>query len=212
MGLFMHRLRLIIKSAIRMSGFEIRRRYDWENPSLAAVPGGMKRIQYACGYNLLPGWLNVDLHPPAGSQSAPSLRLNLIRRHPFPDDWFDLAYGEDFLEHVDQADQITFLIESYRTLAPGGTLRLSFPYLDGVLANHYLPASYEAALQAKAECYDQHAHRSFPSRTDIELLGKHIGFSSIRFYRTGESDISDLRGLEHRVEQESVHLNVELTK
>jgi hypothetical protein len=205
-----HELRTAVKALLGLAGWELRSRHDWENLPLAAVPGGLRRIHYGCGTLLFADWLNVDLHPASGA--AATLRLNLTRRHPFPDDWFEFGYTEDFLEHLEQADQIIFLVECYRTLRRGGVLRLCFPSLDQVVALHYRPLTYERALAARRECYEQHAHRSFPSRADIELLAHQIGFSRVEFPATSQSTHAALAGREHRTGQGMAHLIVELTK
>jgi predicted SAM-dependent methyltransferase len=205
-----HHLLSAVITTLRAVGLELRPRHDEENPALESVPGGLTRIHYGCGTQLFPDWLNVDLYPAGGP--ALTLRLNLTRRHPFPDGWFEFGYAEDFLEHLEQADQIIFLAECYRTLRPGGVLRLCFPGLDQVLALHYQPATYERALAARSECYEHHAHRSFPSRADMELLGRHIGFSRVEFPSTSQSSHAALAGREHRTGQSAAHLIVELTK
>jgi len=208
----LHRVRILVKSLLARAGLDVRRRHDWDNPSLESVPGGLRKIHYGCGPRLFPGWLNVDLYPPPSTASARTLRVNLVRKHPFPDDWFELGYTEDFLEHLEQGDQIVFLAESCRTLQPKGVLRLYFPGLEAVLAHHYTPCTTDRVIKARAECYDLHQHRSFPSRADIELMARHVGFSEIRFVESERSTNPSLVGLEHRTDQAHVHLAVELSK
>ena len=201
-----------VRSLLTRLDLEVRRRHDRATPPLAAVPKGMRRIHYGCGTLLFADWLNVDLKLPAETGNHAVLEVNLIRRHPFPDDSFELGFSEDFLEHVEQGDQLLFLAEAYRTLAPGGVLRLFFPSLERVLELHYQPCTYESALRARAECYDQHGHRSFPSRADIELMARRVGFAEVRFPEPGESTVPALKGLEHRTGQSGAHLAVELVK
>jgi predicted SAM-dependent methyltransferase len=208
----LHRVRTWLKSALRAVGLDVRRIRDFENRVLFSVPGGLRRIHYGCGTLAFDGWLNVDLFPPAGTDRAPTLRVNLVRKHPFPDDWFEFGYSEDLLEHLDQADQMVFLTEAFRTLRPGGTVRLYVPILDEVLVHHYSPCVYATAIEAKGSCYDLHGHRSFPSRADLELMARCIGFSKVLFSRPGESTHPALVGLEHRVEQAMVHGVIELVK
>ncbi len=65
------------------------------------------RIHYACGRNLLPGWLNVDgidESYPMGKVEREAarqiFRMDLTKEHPFPDNSFAFGYSEDFLEHL----------------------------------------------------------------------------------------------------------------
>jgi len=79
--------------------------------------------------------------------------LDLTSRQPFNDGSFKYGFCEDFLEHLTQAESITFLSECFRVLKPGGILRMSFPGLEGVLKTHYhAPTGYRSAIYAKKDC------------------------------------------------------------
>jgi predicted SAM-dependent methyltransferase len=91
-------------------------------------------IHYACGRNLIPGWLNVDGFDSTYPEGAvdPQLarqifRCDLAAPHPFPDQSFEWGHSEDFLEHLDQAESFAFLCEVYRTFRPSGVVRISAP-------------------------------------------------------------------------------------
>jgi predicted SAM-dependent methyltransferase len=174
------------------------------------------RVHYGCGGNILPGWLNVDgvtWSFAGGLRSASNITLvDLAGRHPFPDDAFQFAYGEDFIEHLTQADSLTFLTESYRTLRPGGVLRLSFPCLEGVLEKHYADNSFATAAAAKRDAFDTWGHEHFYSRESLHLVARHIGFTGFEEVEYGYSEHTALSGLETRFGQIGLNLNVELTK
>jgi predicted SAM-dependent methyltransferase len=174
------------------------------------------RVHYGCGGNILPGWLNVDgvtWSFAGGLRSANSITLvDLAGRHPFPDEAFQFAYAEDFIEHLTQADSLTFLTESYRTLRPGGVLRLSFPSLEGVLAKHYVDNSFATAVAAKQDAFDNWGHEHFYSSRSLELVARHIGFTGFEEVEYGRSEHAALTGLETRSGQIGLNLNVELTR
>jgi len=169
----------------------------------------LKKINYGCGGNLKEGWLNVDLFP----NDAPNYKLiNLLEKHPFPDNTTQFGFSEDMLEHLNQAESIFLISEIYRTLAIGGVLRLSFPGLEGVLNRHYLPASELRVRQGEFEAYAFWDHIHFYSKEELCLVARHIGFKEIEFVEYGKSKHSDLCGLDTRFTQIGLNTYVELTK
>jgi predicted SAM-dependent methyltransferase len=175
----------------------------------ADVSGGFTRINYGCGGNLLDGWLNVDLFP----SFAPNYRsVNLLDKHPFRDGTFEFAFSEDVLEHLNQAESIFFLSEIHRTLAPGGVLRLSFPGLEGVLARHYSPMSESAVRRGELEAYSFWDHIHFYSRAELDLVARHVGFTSVTFVEYGTSEHPELAGLDTRATQIGLNTYAELAK
>jgi predicted SAM-dependent methyltransferase/glycosyltransferase involved in cell wall biosynthesis len=176
------------------------------------------RIHYACGRNVLPGWLNVDGYDesfPSGEVPAEIagriFRLDLTGCHPFPDNYFRLGYSEDFIEHIDQADFISFLCECFRTFQPGGVLRLSSPGLEGILRRHLRGSDWQAANVLREEAYTRWWHKHFLSLTEVDAIAKHIGWREVRVAPYGESTVSDLQQ-DTRPQQADLNLIVELVK
>jgi len=167
------------------------------------------KINYGCGGNFKEGWLNVDLFP----NDAPNYKLiNLLEKHPFPNNTVQLGFSEDVLEHLNQAESIFFISEIYRTLAEGGVLRLSFPGLEGVLDRHYSPPSELRVRQGEFEAYAFWDHIHFYSRDELSLVAKHIGFKNIEFVEYGNSNHLELCNLDTRSSQIGLNTYVELTK
>ena len=176
------------------------------------------RIHYACGRNILEGWLNIDgadeSYPYGRVRKADARQIffmDLTEPHPFENDSFIYGYAEDFLEHLDQAESLIFLCEAYRTLKPGGVLRLSFPGLEGVLKRHLRSSDYTGASTCREEAYTSWWHKHFYCFESISLVSSHIGFSDVKEYRFGESDHPDL-AQDTRADQDDLNLIVELTK
>jgi predicted SAM-dependent methyltransferase len=177
------------------------------------LAGGYKKIHYACGFQMLEGWLNVDAELLFKTQPGYKCEtVNLVGPHPFPDNWFEYGFCEDFLEHINQSDSMIFLAEAFRTLKTGGVLRLSFPGLEGVLKRHYKGQAYETYRKGKTDAYISWDHVHFYSREELTLVCKHIGFKDIKFVKYGESTHDALKGLDHREEQKDLNIYVELTK
>lgn len=177
------------------------------------------RIHYACGRNVMPGWLNVDGFDesyPYGSvepEAAPRIfRMDLTREHPFPPESFAFGYAEDFLEHLDQSEALIFLCEAYRTFRRGGVLRLSFPGLAGVLRRHLRSSDYNGAITCRKEAYETWWHKHFFSPDELALVGGHIGFRKFKVVRYGKSSHRELRNLETRPDQVDLNLVCELTR
>lgn len=168
-----------------------------------------EKIHYGCGSKLIDGWLNVDWH----EATTPGYRrVNLLEKHPFENDSVRLGFSEDMLEHFNQAESIFFLSEVYRTLAPDGVMRLSFPGLEGVLKRHYSPPSERRVREGELEAYAYWGHVHFYGRDELRLVATHLGFTSIRFVDYGKSDHSELSNLDTRSDQIGLNTYVELTK
>jgi predicted SAM-dependent methyltransferase len=176
------------------------------------------RIHYACGRRVLDGWLNVDMFDEAYPYGPPDDELrdrifyaDLRAAHPFPDNAFQFAYTEDFLEHVDQADSLIFLSEAYRTLRPGGVLRLSTPALPGILRRHLRSADHAGGAVCREEAYTRWHHLHFYAFETLQLVAHHIGFSKVIRCEYGRSQHPVLEQ-DSRFDQADLNLVVELTK
>ncbi len=197
-------------------GYEITK---MERKDLAARQAGLnlagnnRRIHYACGFRMLEGWLNVDSELLFKAQSGYEIRnVNLVGPHPFPDNWFEYGFCEDFIEHLSQSDSMIFLAEAHRTLRKGGVLRLSFPGLEGVLMRHGSGEAYEGYEMMKTDAYTMWGHIHFYSREELLLVCTHIGFRDIRFVEYGLSDHPPLAGLDYREDQKDLNIYTEMTK
>lgn len=194
-----------IRLGLRDRGWVIHRVPKPAKAATAVTPA-QDRIQYACGYNYLPGWLNVDI---MGKGPEGYLYVNLVERHPFPDNHFRFAFCEDFIEHIEQADSLVFLEEVHRTMRPGGVFRVTFPCLEEVLKKHFTRADFDTYAAMRTLCYPGFGHLHYYSRESLAVVARHIGFD-VKFVEKDESAHPELRGLNAR--SEGVNLHSELTK
>jgi SAM-dependent methyltransferase len=128
-----------------------------------ALPPGIKAINLGCGLSVAPGWINIDNSPNARLSKHPALRWflwkmgalsddhykvnwsraieiqNLRKRLPFEDSSIDYAYTSHFLEHLSRGDAERLIKEVFRTLKPGGVIRIVVPDL-ALGARQYLDA------------------------------------------------------------------------
>jgi predicted SAM-dependent methyltransferase len=91
----------------------------------------VRKLQLGAAENVLPGWLNTDLH---GYGRDDVVYLDVRKRFPLPDASFDLVYSEHMLEHLTYSEGQHCLRESHRVLRPGGTIRIATPSLERLAA------------------------------------------------------------------------------
>lgn len=180
-------------------------------------------INYACGIKPLEGWTNADYFDGSvlwqfketgipADLVAQVVHLDLLQPHPFPDGSFQFAFCEDFIEHIDQKSSLRFLVEIYRTLAPGGVLRLSTPSFDGVLARHFKGANTAEVEVGIGDAYDPWGHVHFYSHATLRMVAEALGFVNYTECDYGTSLHPRLRGLETRSEQIGLNLYAEMTR
>ncbi len=220
-------MKTVVRAVLRRLGYEIRRlpgrsraqRLDDLRQAEACRANALKlgslgitKAHYGCGPRLFgEGWANIDLEPRADTAEV-YLPADLTLSHPFPSDFFSFAFAEDFLEHLDQPESLIFLSEAYRTLRPGGVLRLSFPGLAGVLRKHYPSSDWHAASVGQHEAYTVWGHKHFYCQESLSLVATHLGFSDIAFVEYGLSQHRELCNLDARLIQQEVNIHAELTK
>ena len=170
---------------------------------------GYTKIHYGCGGNIIADWLNIDLYE---SDAENYYSINLLNKHPFPDNSVSFGFSEDVLEHLNQAQSIFFISEIYRTLKKDGVIRLSFPGLEGILKRHYTPYSEDRIRQGEFEAYSFWDHIHFYSKEELKLVAGHIGFKRMEFFEYRKSACSELGGLDTRADQMDLNTYVELTK
>jgi predicted SAM-dependent methyltransferase len=111
---------------------------------------GLRGIHCGSGLNFHPGWLNTDqlrLEDQAGHTSLPGrlTRIDQTRYYlehdhtqplPLPDNAFDWAFSEHFIEHIHPNEAVLWLHEIRRVLRKDGLLRLSTPDLRRYVAGY----------------------------------------------------------------------------
>lgn len=183
------------------------------------MPLGHK-IHYACGRNVLDGWVNTDYfdtHSYPMGEVPPEIagkvfHVDLAQRHPFPDNSFQYAYSEDFIEHLLLKDAITFLFEVRRCLKPGGVFRISTPGFNGVFDRHYVGREFEQLATEHYQCFDRWGHLNLFNHETLRIAAHAAGFSRYQERIYGRSDYSELTGLDTRSEQVEFNIYAELTK
>jgi hypothetical protein len=117
-------------------------------------------------------------------------RLNVTRRFPFPSDSVSCFYTSHMLEHLFYDECVHCLREIFRSLVPGGLLRLSVPDLDKYIAD-YKPNEAEAfcrGIYESAQRTDKNRHHWMYNEQSMSSILKNLGFSKItrRTFKNGE--------------------------
>jgi SAM-dependent methyltransferase len=159
-----------------------------------------RKLHLGAGENVLPGWLNTDLHDYGRDDLV---YLDASRRFPLPDESFDVVFSEHMLEHLTFADGQRCLRESFRVLRPGARIRVATPSLErlvelydgGELQERYvrwavetLEPEVDAALPGVVvnNFFRSWGHRFIYDHATLQLALKRAGFVDVVEGRVGE--------------------------
>lgn len=170
------------------------------------------RLHIGCGEHALEGWLDTDLVP----RTPGAVFMDARRRFPFPDECFELVFSEHFIEHLSYRQGERMLREVFRTLVPGGRLRIATPnlrflvdlyssqktelqqrYLDWALRHSNLPDPGVHREVVVINNFFRAWQHSFIY--DFEILAallQRVGFGDVKACPVGGSDSPELRKLE----------------
>jgi cephalosporin hydroxylase/SAM-dependent methyltransferase len=103
-------------------------------------------LNLGCGNHFHRDWINLDIAP----ASAHVIEHDLAKEPlPFAEGVCSAVYHSHVLEHIPREQVDRFISECFRVLAPGGTLRIAVPDLEGI-ATQYL-AQLNAGDEVKHE-------------------------------------------------------------
>ncbi len=163
-------------------------------------------LNIGCGSVKLPGFINIDLDPGA------DLQLDIRGGLPFEDNSVRGIYSEHFIEHLTQAEILSFLRECRRTLIPGGTVRIATPDL-ATITRHYIENDWQQPwlttygyqwIRNRAEYLNvslRHwGHAWVIDEEELCRLAELSGLSAPVRRAVGQSGDPALEGLETRIE------------
>ena len=180
-----------------------------------------RKLNLGCGDNLLEGWLNSDIL----DMGKDKIFVDARETFPFRNETFRFVYSEHLLEHLNYADGSNFLKECCRVLQMDGVLRISTPdlgFLVDVYVNDtpqnqtYLSWASQFYWQSsdvfKALVVDRY-FRSWGHRCiyDFDLISdscKAAGFAHVKAEEVGNSDFSELKGIERHGDVISERWNI----
>lgn len=179
----------------------------------------IKALHIGCGTNILKGWLNTDI-----KVHGHVLYLNASGPFPLENDTLDYIFSEHMFEHLSYENGKTMLRECYRTLKPGGILRLTMPTLDFLIKlynepddelhqqyarwslQQFAPQMYEDFTSRNAKLpmalvvnnfMRFWGHQMIYNFSLFHDMLEQAGFTNIKECQTGLSEHPYLQGLEH---------------
>jgi predicted SAM-dependent methyltransferase len=175
---------------------------------------GVRKLQIGAGPNNLPGWLNTDIEPREGQAF-----LDATKPFPIPDNSLNYVYAEQVIEHLPFESGMVMLRESYRTLAPGGKLRIATPDLRQLVAlfdqddteaeRRFMTALLkmerlsvkepERPLFVMNTYFHAWGHQFLYDNQSLQSALESVGFRNVRFLRHNESDDPELRNVERHI-------------
>jgi predicted SAM-dependent methyltransferase len=96
---------------------------------LATIPGP-RRLCLGSGGAPIPGWVNIDLNPPA------DVLLDLRFGIPVPTGTIDTIYSEHLVEHLPLEAAMALFGECRRVLEPRGVMRVATPDLEQLVTDY----------------------------------------------------------------------------
>jgi predicted SAM-dependent methyltransferase len=181
----------------------------------------LRRLQIGAGSGRRPGWLNTDIEPGEGLAY-----LDVTERFPLDDGSFHYVASEHVIEHVPFEGGRNMIEESYRVLAPGGTVRIATPnllryvelfsaektdamraYIDGKLAWHKWPRHPNSATIILNLQMSSWGHQFLYDAETLRAALTRAGFASVRDHAVGESDDPNLQQIEGRPYSSIAQLN-----
>ncbi len=114
---------------------------------------------------------------------------------PFANNSIDVIFHEDFIEHIEERDQVSFLAETLRVLKPGGVHRVNTPNLVSSMRDH---ADFSKGFKGVyfGE-WDNHFHKNVLTPKNLEELALMVGYSKVLFNGRDKS-VSGLVPKEYR--------------
>jgi predicted SAM-dependent methyltransferase/glycosyltransferase involved in cell wall biosynthesis len=174
------------------------------------------KLHIGCGDQLLDGFVNIDI------TKAAQKRIDVRRGLPYRDSSVDYIFSEHFIEHLLREEAIVFLEECYRTLKPGGVLRVATPDLDDLVRSYgeddwnqsewihrfgygWIPNRC-VMLNVTLRAWE---HRHLFNAEDLKMVGHLAGFLIAKRCEVGKSSFAELSGLENRKDSVVVEFSKE---
>jgi SAM-dependent methyltransferase len=180
-------------------------------PERERQPGAVRRLNWGCGTDPRPGWINSDRKDRPGID----LSCDLLDGLPLPSESVDYAVSIHALPEVPHPQLVPALEELRRVLKPRGVLRLALPdldrgigaYLRGERDYFLIPDEHARSLGGKLGLQlTWYGYSRTLFTTDfIEELLYRAGFPEVRpcAYRTTTSPFPAIVELDNR-ERESL--------
>lgn len=154
------------------------------------------RLHFGSGVITLPDWINID------NVAYPGVDVRWDAARGVPFSGVQYVFAEHFIEHLSYPQAEQFVGDCRRALRDAGVLRLSTPNLDWVWQTSYHRGEWKSGEEALHDCFVINrafrgwGHQFVYNAAALEHLLRQAGFSEIRHYGYGQSEVPALAGLE----------------
>ena len=121
-------------------------------------------------------YISVDIDPPSESYSV---KHDLTKPIPLPDNSVERIHSEDFLEHIDQNSIVTLLGECFRILKPDAFMRIGVPDYNNPKDRVYMQQQNDPRYPL---------HVTFMNYNLLKGLIDKSPFSRYKFYQYWQED------------------------
>lgn len=170
------------------------------------------RLHIGCGPRILKGWINIDLslepykrYEKKGIQYFPKEKkgtaddfyaMNILETGlPLPNNSVDAIFHEDFMEHIDQKEQVIFLAETLRVLKTGAIHRINTPDLLKSMEIHSDFSKGKEGVYVGE--WDKWTHKNILTKNYLKEIALMVGYKDVIFNNQNKS-ISKIIPLEYR--------------
>jgi predicted SAM-dependent methyltransferase len=112
----------------------------------------LKYLNAGCGTKFHTDWVNIDIN-----SSSPHVRsFNFLNGLPYENNYFDVVYHSQVLEHFPKDKAPHFLSECFRVLKPNGVIRIVVPDLENIAREYikHLEANISSPTPETVANYD----------------------------------------------------------
>lgn len=214
-----------IKDIIGLTGYTISKKIKPINASTDIEGADFKKLakdhsnhnplklHFGCGPRILKNWVNIDLeychyqdylktytdkfYPEKIRGTKDDLYEIDVTNSPLPlpDNSVDLIFHEDFMEHINQKNQILFLSETYRILKKGSIHRISTPNLLTIMQKK---SDFKKGFKGVYIFeWNKWRHKNILTPRILKEMALMVGYSDVIF-NTRDKSISDQTPLEYR--------------
>lgn len=113
-----------------------------------------RKINIGCGYDKMPGYLNIDSDPTC----SPDLLVIDNDLYDLPRDYFDEVYAKDVLEHIPRAYTMNALFDWAALLRRGGEAYIQTSWIYGIIDTMRAAGTFEVIHNWKVCLFGNQAH------------------------------------------------------
>lgn len=171
------------------------------------------KLHFGCGPRVLKDWINIDLQfepyeeylkyygdeffskKIRGTKNDFYAIDITVKGLPLPDSSVNVIFHEDFIEHIDQRQQVIFLAETLRVLKKGGVHRINTPNLLSTMRDN---STFSMGLKGVYQDeWFKHVHKNILTPNTLKDLAQMVGYSRVIIQSRNKS-ISKLIPAEYR--------------